>query len=361
MTEHRGISEDPYHFSWAALDEAALGQMRWSDALRIVADGLLVEDCLIMSGGVFGPALSTFYCSDPAMHAPPGPLLRQFREAPLFGRTDHLLRMNEWFCLSAPDAAGQWVAVAARSGAMLRDNNQEPASDLARLLPHAQRAMRFHRALNRARAQGNMFGTILEQAKIGVVELDGQGRIRSLNAVATQLLSTGDALGVQERRLHTRHRRENALLNERIEQVLSADERGVQALSISNSTGGPAVGVLLLNSRAMQSEAGVHTQADATLTVLLHDRAQRAFLCPELLRASYGFTPAEARLATQLAAGGSLESIARMFSVSKETVRKHLRRLFAKTGTKRQSELVALLVSGIETFAPACDEPEAAC
>lgn len=57
-----------------------------------------------------------------------------------------------------------------------------------------------------------------------------------------------------------------------------------------------------------------------------------------------GLTLAEARVACRLAGGADLWSIARELQIARETVRTHLKRIYSKTGTRRQAELVALVV-----------------
>lgn len=63
----------------------------------------------------------------------------------------------------------------------------------------------------------------------------------------------------------------------------------------------------------------------------------------ELLAKAFSLTPAEARLAALLAAGKSLSAAAEEFGITRATARIQLKAVFAKTGTHRQSELVALL------------------
>jgi DNA-binding CsgD family transcriptional regulator len=63
------------------------------------------------------------------------------------------------------------------------------------------------------------------------------------------------------------------------------------------------------------------------------------------LRAEFGLTKAEARLALRVAEGSSLASAAKAFNVKLTTIRSQLQQVFAKTGTSRQTELVALLLS----------------
>src|SRR5690606_20677631 len=60
--------------------------------------------------------------------------------------------------------------------------------------------------------------------------------------------------------------------------------------------------------------------------------------------AAFGLTPTEARVAKALAQGRPLAQIAIDFSVSRTTVAFHMRNIFHKTGTRRQAELVSLLL-----------------
>ena len=65
--------------------------------------------------------------------------------------------------------------------------------------------------------------------------------------------------------------------------------------------------------------------------------------------AMHGITRAEARLASMLADGISLEEVAEALLVSIQTVRSQLKSVFAKTGVTRQAELVALLLTDMLT------------
>jgi len=59
----------------------------------------------------------------------------------------------------------------------------------------------------------------------------------------------------------------------------------------------------------------------------------------------FKLTPAEAALAKALKSGMSLSEAAEARGVSRNTARTHLARLLAKTGSRRQSELVLKLAS----------------
>ncbi len=64
---------------------------------------------------------------------------------------------------------------------------------------------------------------------------------------------------------------------------------------------------------------------------------------PALLEALFDLTAAEAKIASRLVEGQSVASMALGLSVTPETIRKHLKSIFAKTGVHRQAELVGLL------------------
>jgi DNA-binding CsgD family transcriptional regulator len=64
---------------------------------------------------------------------------------------------------------------------------------------------------------------------------------------------------------------------------------------------------------------------------------------PHLLIAAFNLSPAEARLAAIIAEGCTPEEAAEQLGIARETARNQLKAVFAKTGTHRQGELVALL------------------
>ncbi len=66
----------------------------------------------------------------------------------------------------------------------------------------------------------------------------------------------------------------------------------------------------------------------------------------ELLSRRYDLTAGELRVLLALIDTGSVAEVARLLGISEGTVRNHLHRLFEKTGTRRQAELVRL-VSGL--------------
>ena len=68
---------------------------------------------------------------------------------------------------------------------------------------------------------------------------------------------------------------------------------------------------------------------------------------PAALFRLFGLTPAEGKLATLLMQGKSLEDTSNELSITRETARTHLKRIFDKTSTHRQGELIRLLLTSV--------------
>jgi DNA-binding CsgD family transcriptional regulator len=93
----------------------------------------------------------------------------------------------------------------------------------------------------------------------------------------------------------------------------------------------------------------VHEKSDLaphnSSIVLLLDRETRPYPNVERFQELFGLTTTEAQVLASIACGHTLLEIARNRRLSRTTIRSHLAQLFAKTDTRRQSELVALIDS----------------
>ena len=66
---------------------------------------------------------------------------------------------------------------------------------------------------------------------------------------------------------------------------------------------------------------------------------------PEVIARTYNLTPTELRVLMAIVEVGGVPEVAEALGVAETTVRFHLRRLFEKTGTHRQADLVKLVAS----------------
>jgi DNA-binding CsgD family transcriptional regulator len=59
----------------------------------------------------------------------------------------------------------------------------------------------------------------------------------------------------------------------------------------------------------------------------------------------YGLTPAELRVLAAVSEFDGIAAVADAVGISQATVKTHLQRVFAKTGTNRQTELIKLVAA----------------
>jgi DNA-binding CsgD family transcriptional regulator len=84
---------------------------------------------------------------------------------------------------------------------------------------------------------------------------------------------------------------------------------------------------------------------DAAVLLFIVDPANRAGVPLAWIVDAYGLTPAEARVALAASSGLTIPETAHQLGLSPNTVKTHLRKIFAKTGTSRQAELARLVAS----------------
>lgn len=83
--------------------------------------------------------------------------------------------------------------------------------------------------------------------------------------------------------------------------------------------------------------------ATAAVVVVTQPDRPRSGPLPDIIRQAFDLTVREAQIASLLAGGSSLSSIAESLQLGIGTVRNHLKSIFAKTDTRRQGELIAVL------------------
>jgi DNA-binding CsgD family transcriptional regulator len=86
-------------------------------------------------------------------------------------------------------------------------------------------------------------------------------------------------------------------------------------------------------------------QYSATTAVFVHKKVFNMPSAPEIIARFYDLTPSELRVLLSIAQAGGVSETAEILGVADSTIRTHLNRLFAKTGTMRQAELVKLLAA----------------
>ncbi len=211
------------------------------------------------------------------------------------------------------------------------------------LSPHIRRAFKLHFQLSELKAHAAGFSAALDMLSTGVIALGGNGEILLMNRTASALVGKNDGLLATAQGLRAEHSDESTQLARFVrEAVLATEGKGICAggmLSISRKKG-PPLEVLVSPAHKLPIEV---TRPIGAL-VFISDPEQISRTTHDFLRAVFGLTPAECRVALLLGDGKSAREIAELLALSPNTVKSQASTIYAKTGTSGHVQLVRLLL-----------------
>jgi DNA-binding CsgD family transcriptional regulator len=218
-----------------------------------------------------------------------------------------------------------------------------------------------HKHLVRALAMGVRLGSLgsveqftselLDRNPVAILLLDEQRRIVYCNRAGNALRSNGDGIRAAADGIIALRQQDNRKLQDLITRALSpivehgASPGGVMRLH--RPSGKRPYGVLV--APISRRYPALSVLRPAVCVVITDPDAQKP-LPSYLLQAAFNLTEAESRLASLLAAGEDLRTAAEKLSITYGTARVRLAEIFQKTDTRRQSELIKLLLTTLGTF-----------
>ena len=256
----------------------------------------------------------------------------------------HSIIYNE-FCrpIDVEHGAGAFLSTDGPWGmrfALQRTRAQGEFSDadialLQQLVPHLRRSLHISRELSHAR--GNLEASI-EQLPLPSILLDTSRQIVAMNNGARDLIDTHNELAVQQNRLIVKRPAVAQRLGELISSCASAPRDQDQIpggyLKLPRKERMPLV--ISVTPFHKRRSAGPWNDRQ-TVALHFYDPERRLYPNEQVLLELYGFTRAEARVATVLAAGCGIEDITGKLKVSENTVKCHLKAIFSKTGATRKA------------------------
>lgn len=172
---------------------------------------------------------------------------------------------------------------------------------------------------------------VLDDLAVGVAIVAADLHVVESNAAARAICAQRDGLELDQGRLRATIEASEIELHGAFRQVTA---KGGSAYALARRRADAPIQLCIRALRPSRSAVAV---------VYAVDPAAQLLTAEDLLRRTYRFSPAECRVATLLVQGQTCEAIAEVLSLSRHTVRTHLKNIFAKTGTARQAELVRLL------------------
>lgn len=204
------------------------------------------------------------------------------------------------------------------------------------LRPHLARAalLSSRLGLERARAMADALAMLCLPGAV----LRGRGKVYAANALFAALMP--DVIEDRHDRVKFKDVNVDRLFAEALARLpFAASLSAVNSIAVAAAEGWPPMIVHLLPIRGAAHD--VFSQGTALLVVTPIDRA--AVPTAEMLQGLFDLTPAESRLARLVGQAQTPREAALGLGITEETARTTLKRIFSKTGTRRQAELVRLL------------------
>jgi DNA-binding CsgD family transcriptional regulator len=237
-----------------------------------------------------------------------------------------------------PIPSGELVCISFERFANDGSFNETSLAALNGLRPHLARAGMIAARLGLERAQSTV--SALHKLGLPAAVMTFSGRVLATNALfdampATFLPSSHGGLAISDPNA-------NRLLQETISGDKGAKQPVVRSIPIParEDRGAIVVHVLPLRRAAHDIFSGGDLLIVATMV-----HASATTPSPAILMGLFDLTPSEVKLAIALATGSTLQQAAIDASIQLSSARTYLDRIFRKTGTHQQSQLVALLKS----------------
>jgi len=232
--------------------------------------------------------------------------------------------------------------------AVFRHQRHGLADDEARrrmrlVAPHVRRAALVGRTIAHKSAEAAAFAGALDGLGTGITLIDGGGHVLHANAAGKAMLSEGSVLRSTRGKLAATDAEAERTLQDVIAAASGGDievgGKGI-AMPLRGHNGDHYVAhALPLASSARRTAGGNH----AIAAVFIQKATMQAPPAPEAIARTFNLTPTELRVLLTVVEMGGVSDTAEALGIGQATVKTHLHRLFRKTGTNRQADLVRLV------------------
>jgi len=180
----------------------------------------------------------------------------------------------------------------------------------------------------------------LELARHGAMLVTEAGQPQLANATALTILNKKDGLSLAQTGLIADRASDTSLLHKLLQEAISSPQSGEpkeSPFTLERKSARSSLIVRVIPGPGLECWQG-------TALLRLYDQDLGLIVDERALISLYGLTRGEAALATKLVQGKCLEDAAAELFVSTHTARTHLKRIFMKTDTHRQPELVVRML-----------------
>ena len=227
----------------------------------------------------------------------------------------------------------------------------EPSGQQIRLLqllqPHLSQSLKLRNQLGQYKELAATATHALNSMSFGVIAIDEKGGLLFANPIADKILKSARALAYNSiEGLHGVGK--NAPKFRKLLQEARAILRGDDISPAPQATKLMRPGLTPLEAIMLPVPTGFGRPGN--ILVFVQDSLRLSTISAELLTALRGLTQSEAQVVACLVEGMTTQAIAEELGIKISTIRTHLRRVYAKTLTHNQSELVSSLSQSLATL-----------
>ena len=284
----------------------------------------------------------------------PGGLLRRsqtisdanFEKTELYQESwkDHGIFYTAHYCLFDDRETSAGVTFT-RPNSMSKFDDTEVKA-LAPTIQIMQRAVRLYADVTSLSEKDRLMLEGLDRVSQGVVIVCSKGKVQHVNTAAEKILAARRGMkvlrtGTLECELRADSEYLKALIKSSIEPASAVAHPSSGAMRVRLADGTHALS-LRVTPLPMSAVNPFNSKRYAAVLMKPSSTVEDIRL---LLTEVYSLTSTEATIASMLGSGLSLAEICGQLAVKENTARTHLKRIFAKTDTNRQSSLVSLIHS----------------
>ncbi len=217
----------------------------------------------------------------------------------------------------------------------------------AQIMPHLQTALGLHKRICGLEVQFSALRKSIDKVPFGMVMLDRSGNVLEMNDPAGKILLQNDGLRVCNNKLQTMIARKTEKLNilvASVQQAASGKPEGKRGVFRVFRRSGKRPYELLVIPVYEQEEEG--NDKDCAVVIFIQDPDFQPLSLGAMIQHMYGLTRAEVSVTLLLIQGCDCRTIGEHLNISRETMKTHLSHIFRKTQTRRQGELIAMILRG---------------
>lgn len=220
---------------------------------------------------------------------------------------------------------------------------------LNNLVPHLQRAIQMRQRFTELQLGQNFLASSLDVLAMPTLLFDEHGRVVHVNRSGEAILNERRDCWVEGGHVFTRNAVVTRHINRELTNAIRASHGDIASapneVVVLQRPGGMPLS-FMLTPLNLAGRASSHGAA----LMFIFDPEKVPTPTTEVVKRLFGLSRAEAELAVALCCGKTLEDAAQERGTSTHTTRTQLKHIFHKTGTKRQTDLVAMLLSSPAYF-----------